>query len=110
MKAFGKDLVDNNKHVQSSKVTIKQLTVRLTELEKQCGKLSHSIAQGVEDILSKYGAGRESYHGGELNGKCCKEVGRNAFEIMMEVTQLMRRKKRLGGHQMRTLLPNVTGS
>jgi hypothetical protein len=30
IKAFDKELVDNNKHVQSSKVTIKQLDVRLT--------------------------------------------------------------------------------
>jgi hypothetical protein len=63
-KAFDKELVDNNNHVQSSKVTLKQLTVRLVELEKQRGKPSHSIAQGIEDILSKYGAERESYYGG----------------------------------------------
>jgi hypothetical protein len=67
-----------------------------------CGSgssLTHSIAQGIEDILSKYGAERESYHGGELNDKYCKDVGRNAFEIMMEVTQLLltKRKRKLGG-------------
>jgi hypothetical protein len=33
-KAFDKELVDNSKHVQSSTVTLKQLTVRLQELEK----------------------------------------------------------------------------
>jgi hypothetical protein len=70
-KAIDKELVDNTKHAQSSKVTLKQLTVRLAELEKQRGKPSHSIAQDVEDILSKYGAERESYHRGELNGKSC---------------------------------------
>jgi hypothetical protein len=96
-KAFYKELVDNNKHVQSSNVTLKQLTIRLAELEKQRGKPSHSIVQGVGAILSKYGAERESYHGGELNGKSCKEVGKNAFEIMMEVTQLLLRKKNIGG-------------
>jgi hypothetical protein len=96
-KAFDKELVDNNKYVQSSKVTLKQLTFRLTELEKQRGKPSHSIAQDIEDILSNYGDERESYHGGELNGKSCKEVGGNAFEIMMEVTQLLLRKKKIGG-------------
>jgi hypothetical protein len=71
-------------------------------LEKQRGKPSHSIAQGVEDIFSEYGAERESYHGGELNGKSCKEVGGNAFEIMMEVAQLLLMEKN-GGNQMRTL-------
>jgi hypothetical protein len=61
---FDKELVDNNKHVQSSKVTLKQLSVRLAELEKQRGKPSHSIAQGIGDIIYKYGAERESYHRG----------------------------------------------
>jgi hypothetical protein len=42
-KAFYKELLDNNKHVQSSKFTLKQLTVRLTELEKQGGNPSRSI-------------------------------------------------------------------
>jgi hypothetical protein len=83
--------------VQSSKVTLKQLTVRLAELEKQRGKPSHSISQCVEDILSKYGAERESCHGGELNGRYCKEVDGNAFEIIMEITQLLLRKKKVGG-------------
>jgi hypothetical protein len=30
-------------------------------------------------------------------GKSCKEVGRNAFEIMKEVTQLLLTKKKIGG-------------
>jgi hypothetical protein len=95
--AFYKEVIDNNKYVQLSKVTLKQLTVRLVELEKQRGKPSHSIANGVEDILSKYGAEREYYHGGELNRKSCKEIGGNAFEIMMEVTHLLLTKKKIGG-------------
>jgi hypothetical protein len=59
-RSFDKELVDKNIHVQSSKVTLKQLTVRLAEFEKQRSKPSHSIAQGIADILSKYGAERES--------------------------------------------------
>jgi hypothetical protein len=78
-------------------------------LEKQRGKPSHSIAQGIEIILFKYGAERESYHGGELNGKSCKEVGGNAFEIMMEVTQLLLRKKKIGGESDADIVAKFNG-
>jgi hypothetical protein len=60
-KAFAKELVDNNKHVQASKITLKQLSVRLIELEKQRGKPSYISAQGIEEILSKYGAERDYF-------------------------------------------------
>jgi hypothetical protein len=88
--------VDNNKDGQASKVTLKQLTFRLIELDKQRGKPSHNIAQGIEDIFAKYGAERELYHGGKLNGKYCQEVDGNAYEIMMDVTQLLLTKKKIG--------------
>jgi hypothetical protein len=95
-KALKKELVEYNKDGQATTSTLKQLTVRLSELLNPRGKLSHSIEQGIEDIIAKYGAEPESYNGGELNVKSCKGVVGNAYAIMMDVTQLLLNRKKNG--------------